>query len=103
MSATKEPTPQKLVDLTDHLLRSVVPDHNQGLGVPSSYLGPSSPPQAGVSGCPLYGVGAPPGVGASAPYPENFGVGAAPAGVAAEYPLDGVGAVLRSLPGVGAS
>ena len=53
-----------------------------GLGVPSSYLGPSSssPPQAGVSGCPLYGVGAPtpPGVGAS-PYaalPENFGVGA---------------------------
>lgn len=44
-----------------------VAEHGYGLGVPSSYLGPSSPPQAGVSGCPLYGVGAPPGVGASAP------------------------------------
>lgn len=76
-----------------------------GLGVPSSYLGPSSStavPNPGVSGCPLNGVGA---------SPENLGVGAPSiaAGVlpAAPYPFvgcaAGVGAVAKSLPGVGAS
>ena len=72
---------------------------NQGLGVPSSYLGPSSPaPHPGVSGCPLYGVSTSPpyGVAAAAagvdalyafPFaakPEAEGVGAA-AGVGASY------------------
>ncbi len=66
-----------------------------GLGVPSSYLGPSASPapHPGVSGCPVYGVSTSP----------PYGVAAAAAGVGALYapPFadEGVGAAA----GVGAS
>ncbi len=84
------------------LLSYHVHPSSQGLGVPSSYRGSSStsPLHPGVSGCPLNGVGA---------SPLNFGVGAPPiaAGVLPAYPLlgcaAGVGAVVKSFPGVGAS